>query len=363
MAYVPPHRRCNAEVPSENSQADSGRRFAQSMGLTHANLQARRESRPLPAPDSDETASVATSAISYRSTRHSHDRREQRHVDQHDIKAVLKHGLREPSRRGFQFEYNGLVVITAADQKRIVTTYRKFDVRQRKETLRDINDSLNPDLAAHKHGPFAASRIGPANAARYAARFMESLKHGYQQMRYPEALTLLLDLGCGALEQALQLTTITEPCWSCEELTRVLRKIESQDAPHPRKLALLQCAAAESSLPAVFPWADAANDVISLDALRALIEAQGGVERCGTDLTDRNLLHIYCHNQNVEAVELILSVSDDAVINAPNTHGRPPIFSAAGGFNARKATVLTRRLSRASLDWHDDNGRNLLHHV
>jgi bis(5'-nucleosidyl)-tetraphosphatase len=64
-------------------------------------------------------------------------------------------------------------------------------------------------------------------------------------------------------------------------------------------------------------------------------------------------------------VHVLLAMGGDVVLNAPNAWGRPPIFSAAGGRNARKATLLSKLLSdaRASVDWHDANGRGLVHHV
>ena len=313
----------------------------------------------------DEDAfSVATSAISYRSTQHSHNRRGERFITSREIRGVLKHGLREPDRDGkFRYQYLGVVVIMAQDQRTVVTTYRATETEVR-------SDSLIKCLAAfdgpngewlNSGGPFGSSAITLVQAVR----FMNALSEGCHRLAFPDVMTLLLNAGCGMLEQALQAATLADPCWTVEQLGQAVRKVHAQDAPHPRMQALLQQAEAGAALPEPFPWATAAHDELDTESLLMYVGNHGGVLGCGTDLSAHNLLHLYCHNQNVEAVRLLLATGGDIILDAPNTWGRPPIFSAAGGRSLRKATLITKLLSdaRASVDWHDENGRGIIHHV
>ena len=75
----------------------------------------------------DDMASVATSAVSYESTIHGHQRRIQRGMSRRDVQAALKHGQRyqDNSNSCFRFRHQATVIVTAADQHTVVTTYRE----------------------------------------------------------------------------------------------------------------------------------------------------------------------------------------------------------------------------------------------
>ena len=383
MPYVPPHLR-SAGMPAgggsgrslvdlqrQSQKAAMNSRSAGVSGLTHGHLQTLGDTTPAITRD-DDARSVATSAFSYRSTSHSHNRREQRSVTQLEIKATLKHGLPElqtgmgnkTGAHRFKFEHQGVVVITTRDMKTVVTTWRSANSNLRTEVHAACIQALSFD------GPYRGD-IAPLPAEELtpevATAFMHAVAKGCRRLQSPDALMLLVDFGCGYIEQALQLSSLVEPCWTRAQLTGLLGRVREQVSPHPRVLELLMCAEAGCDLPDPFPWSSASRDELSLKELGQCIEAQGSVASCGTDMVGRNLLHVYLHRQNVGAVQLLFSLGASALIDSPNFHGRMPIFSAAGAsaHNVIRATQLTRLLCDAlcSMDWVDSNARNILHHA
>jgi len=158
------------------------------------------------------------------------------------------------------------------------------------------------------------------------------------------------------------------------ELANVLHRVQGQTSPHPRILYLLECAVAGNDLPAPFPWSKAAYNDLSLPELReAIVGCGGSVAACGTKLRNRNLMDVYCHHMNVEAVLLLMELGGADVMNVPDVYGRTPIFTAAASGSRKdanhigKATQLklTRILCDANcrVDLIDVDGRNILQHA
>ena len=349
-AYVPPHLRSVA-----------------STDLTSANLRSQEGGHARAQPE-DDAISVATSAVSYNSTYHSRMRREQRSVSQREVQAALKHGWRDQivdyrfgSGIRFKHEYQGVIVITAQDLQTIISVWTSPLWMQVHNRLMKVLDA--PD------GSYRGDSL-PASATEFtedeAMAFMRVADQGCKQLGFPDVPTLLIDFGCGCLEQALQLSALAEPCWTPEQLASVLARVSEQAAPHPRILALLSLAVAGGTCPAPFPWKRRWQ--LNLEELSEAIDVCGGsVAACGTDMVNRNLLHLFSHFQNEAAVQLLMARGCADLINSPNVHGRMPIFSAAGTSapDCVKATRLTRLLceARCSVDWVDVNGRNILHHA
>ena len=380
-AYVPPHHRGASAgrasaARSLGSLADLSHQ-RQSKPLTLANVSSleRDHIRPRAA---DDVISVATSAVSYNSTFHSGIRLKQRSISPREIQRAIKHGWPDQTVEPFlriKFEYQGVAVITAPDMKTVITTWR---TRVRTAVHTDLVKVLDGPGGAYlaDSAPMTGTELMRVSGGGYqdcvtqATTFMRRAAEGCKLMHFPDVPTLLLDFGCGCLEQGLQFGELTEPCWTREQLVGVLARVREQtgpsSVPHARILALLASAVDGRELPAPFPWA--ARFDMQLDALREAIDTCGGsVAACGTDMVNRNLLHLYLHMQDEKAVQLLIERGGADFIDSPNVHGRMPIFSAAGSSarDASKATRLTRQMCEAkcSVDWTDVNGRNILHHA
>ena len=361
--YVSPHLRDDVVA------AGTGHAYQpRSTALTSANLRSQEGGHTRARPQ-DDAISVATSAVSYNSTYHSRMRREQRSVTQREIQAALKHGWRDqivdyrPFGSGIRFkhEYQGVVVITAQDLRTVISTWTSRLWSQVHYRLLHVFDE--PDGSYRGDSlPASANELTQAQAMA----FMRIAAEGCTQLGFPDVPTLLIDYGCGCLEQALQLSALAEPCWTPKQLAGALTHVSAQAAPHPRILTLLSLAVAGGAFPAPFPWNRRWE--LTLEELGEAIDACGGsVAACGSDMVNRNLLHLFFHFQNEAAVQLLLTRGGADLINSPNIPGRMPIFSAAGvcARDCVKATRLTRLLceARCSVDWNDVNGRNILHHA
>ena len=106
------------------------------------NLQAL-DSTNIARPDDDgaSVASVATSCVSYVSTMHSTQRREEREIAERDIQHVLKHG-KASARHSCNangptwiFEHDGIKVITGGDMKTVITV---IDLTNRPQLPQEI---------------------------------------------------------------------------------------------------------------------------------------------------------------------------------------------------------------------------------
>ena len=368
--YVPPHLRgASSAARPPRSLADLPQSHQpQSAALTSANVSSL-ESGPIRSlPDGDDAHSVATSAVTYISTLHSRERRDEYAISQREIRAAIKHGWRDQridgARISIHFEYEGVVAVMATDMKTLIETWRRASRASRTRVHSSLVKTLDtPDgeyLA--DSAPMSATHL----TEEQATVFMRVADKGCQLLRFPDVVTMLLDFGCGCLEQALHFSQLAEPCWTLKQLAGALARVREQDEPHSRMQLLLSQAVAGAELPEPFPWA--ARFRMGLDQLREAMDACGGsVVDCGTDMVNRNLLHLYSHIQDEAAVQLLMERGGASVIDRPNVHGRMPIFSAAGvsARDASKATRLTQLLCEAkcSVDWTDQNGRNILHHA
>ena len=368
--YVPPHLRgASSAARPPRSLADLPQSHQpRSAALTSANVSSLETGPIRPLPDADDVRSVATSAVTYISTLHSRVRRDQYAISQREIQAAVKHGWRDQriddDRISIHFEYEGVVAVMATDMKTLVTTWRRTSRSSRTRVHSSLVKTLDtPDgeyLA--DSAPMSATHL----LQEQATIFMRVADKGCRLLRFPDVVMMLLDFGCGCLEQALQFSRLAKPCWTREQLAGALARVRKQDEPHSRMQLLLSQAVAGADLPEPFPWA--ARFRMGLDELREAIDACGGsVVDCGADMVDRNLLHLYSHIQDEAAVQLLMERGGASFIDRPNVHGRMPIFSAAGtsARDASKATRLTRLLCEAkcSVDWTDQNGRNILHHA
>ena len=365
-SYVPPHLRgASSAARPPRSLADLPQLHQpRSAALTSANVSSLESGPVRPLPDAD-ARSVATSAVTYISTLHSRVRRDEYAIGQREIQAAIKHGWRDQrihdDRISIHFEYEGVVAVMATDMKTLATTWRRALRSSRTRVHSNLVKTLDtPDgeyLA--DSAPMSATHL----LQEQAKVFMRVADKGCRTLRFPNVVMMLLDFGCGCLEQALQFSQLAEPCWTREQLAGALARVREQDEPQSRMQLLLSKAVAGADLPEPFPWA--ARFRMGLDELREAIDACGGsVADCGTD---RNLLHLYSHMQDEAAVQLLMERGGASFIDRPNVHGRMPIFSAAGtsARDAPKATRLTRLLCEAkcSVDWTDQNGRNILHHA
>ena len=70
-------------------------------------------------------ASRATSAYTAVPTAHGQSRMQERDVSLRELQAAKKHGTATPAGDGcWKYEYDGVVYVTDATQKRVITTYR-----------------------------------------------------------------------------------------------------------------------------------------------------------------------------------------------------------------------------------------------
>ena len=109
---------CTADRLGRQGQLDKADEMLKRVPLSREVLAARDADLPHGAPD-DETASVATSAISIDSTMHLRERLDQRGINRRELQEAVKHGTRsvDETTGHVQFRHGGVVFVNDASGK------------------------------------------------------------------------------------------------------------------------------------------------------------------------------------------------------------------------------------------------------